>query len=498
VIETVPLQSLTREERRFVQINDDPNLMAEHYPWLAPVLPGPPAGPTPVFSPVPTGPPGSVDVARTGGAPFIFSLNDGRSFAPPGKQPEIIDAFTLGVLPPGLSCGQSSGWEKDMDPARRRAAMELEFERLGYTVHSAPFWSWVDRFKPAVADVANIQNTPFQEFRRTNFLNCFKNFQRGNLQEMVHPGGATVHQVTKFSCGNRHCFWCGPRKRRSLAADYTRVIEECRDKFGLKKTWSFVFTVPESLEKSIGSRVVELRQGINKILKKAFGVKSRDALGMIITSHPVGSSDLMRDRFHFHVLVVPLVFKGTKLILSSRLDSINIPALRAAWFKVLGGSVQPINPEVKWHATDSEGSMARISHRLRYDLRSFAEDVESSIVGRAGDWSALVLKCSSGDEMYWRSVSFQDLATRWVWLRKNNKIQPYGFLNRLSALQEAGVFSVPEPPELVPVSDPVECSIEIVRRHVWDKKLGKLVWERKEFCHTESGSLEIGVNAHWA
>lgn len=470
----VSYQDLDQDQRRHLAAANNPSLMARYFPEFLP---------------------GSAS-AGTGTAPS-FSLNNDSSFAPPPEKTVIPRDPTYPKFLVSDTFGLDRELPADLPADKKRAWLDTLLEGFGRYDFQFSYWAYQKKFISLVADFANIADTPFTPFRRSNFDACCSPFQRGQVHSLETDSDDPDLRVQKFSCGNKYCPWCGTKRRRSLAADYVSVAKECAVKYGMKRAWSLVFTLPETIENDLWERLVELRGGLAKLVKKAFGVKTRDNLGILIVSHPSGGSDIMRPRLHFHVMVFPLVFKNGSAPRFLDRSLLDLKFLRAGWAGLIGGGADPIQPEVKFFNLESEDDFAKIGHRLRYDLRSFALDFENAPVYHDGDLSEVILKCQKGSLLFWRKTDIEALAAAYVRYISRNTVQPYGWLQKIEKWRAEGYFdpvAVSDTP--VPVES-FECRIELVRKKAFSPDRGRVIWIKEEYCHFNGKRLLIGTEIPW-
>lgn len=468
------VQKLTYEQKALVRLAGDPLALARVHPRAAGFPSGPPEE-----------------------SPLLFSLIDDPSFAPPDKSLEIIADFSGGFnalddtfgLEENLGAGLGSDVKRNFLRDFLKSQARNDFENS--------YFAFQKIFLPAVADFAGIENTNFQPFRRDNILSCYKAFQYGQVESLAFPNSDPVQKVLKKNCGNKYCPWCGSRRRKRLAAEYMAVVDDCVELHGLKKTWSLVFTLPENRERMLHEDAVKMRPVIAKIVRKAFGCKTRDNIGMAITIHPVGSSDIMRPRVHFHVLVIPLVFDKSGVSSSRDVFILSPSALQSAWKEALGGVDEVIPPEVSFFQVSTATGSAQFAKRLEYDFRSFSIDFDNAVLLSSRFAGDVILKCSRSGSIFWRCLPIEDIASQWCRAVDLNRVQPYGWLQKVEKYRELGAF----PP--LPVADPgvvvasVPCVIQFVREKIWDIKKKKMVWVRVEFCHFEGKHLKIGPDISW-
>jgi hypothetical protein len=421
-----------------------------------------------------------------------FSLNNDRSFAPP-KEPTVIPRnFHAAAYQNGDTFGHDSGWPSQLDPQSKRSLLKSYLSDFGFEKFSFHYWNFIDAFKYEVSISGLIKNSEWQPFKSFNFMNCYKRIQKGNLLVYETNEASDLFKVQKMSCGIKYCPWCTTKKRSSIAAEYTSVAKDAFQRYGMEKVWSFVFTLPESLENQLWSDHVKIRNKIVKIVKKTFKVKSRENLGILIAEHPVGSTDIIRKRLHFHALVFPLVMSektGTQYI---KKESIDLVRLKNAWLDALDYTGPIANPQVKWYDLTSPENLAKIGHRIKYDLRSFAESFENSVVVHSDKLDLVVLKADQQGLLGWRVYKLSDYADHYVWCLDHSFIQPYGWLQKIKHWKEVGMLTSKDEGIQAQPYKIDTCEIELIRHRTYSAKMQRVVWIRKEFCYYMGIRYEIG------
>jgi hypothetical protein len=470
-----PAPDLTYEQKALVRLAADPLGLARVYPRLCGYPSGPPEE-----------------------SPLLFSLKDDSSFAPTEKTADFIYDLSGGLNALDDIIGLGEGFGPGLGADVKRNLLQSILKESGRPDFSNRFFDFHKYFIKAVADFAAVENTSFQPFRRTNLESCYNPFQYGSVDDFIFADADPVRRVVKKNCGNKYCPWCGSRRRKRLAADYMAVIDDCVVNHGLKKTWSLVFSLPEEMERMLLSDAVALRPKIAKLIRNVFECRSRDNLGIIITIHPVGSSDLMRPRLHFHAVVVPLVIDKSGLVSSRDLFSLPVLALQRAWKDLLGGQFEVIPPEAAFYQVDHAKGAAQFHHRLLYDLRSFSVDFENSVLLSSKASGEVILKCTRSGSIFWRCLPIEEIAAAWCRCVDANRVQPFGWLKKVEKLRELEILSPLPVVDAGIVVASAPCVIEIVRRREYDPMKKKMVWVRAEFCHIDGMRLKIGDEIEWA
>ena len=431
------------------------------------------------------------------GYPDPFSLNNDRYYAPPEEIADIIKYIHLPEGELDRQNGHEAFFPVASPPDQKRSLLNELITRNGFKKFVFSFWQLQHILRSAIAEYAGITNTDFQPFRGYNFLNCFKKYNSGQILTFENESGAQEQLVQKMYCGNKYCSLCTTKKRSGIAAEYTALAKEAHLKYGMKKVWSFVFTLPANLEGSLFDESKKIRKEINALLKKTFNVRSRDNLGVIISTHPVGDDDIFRDRLHFHAIVFPLWINKSDQVGTIDREKIDLPKLKAGWAKILPAGSEPINPQVKYIELSSGSGFKNLGHMIKYTVRSFAQTVENSVVKHSSDCSALAIKADHDNVTDWRIVPVAQFAERYIWIIDQNTIQPYGWLRNIKKWRKNKIFAdVPVPAGRIPVRVD-ECIIEYKRFKQYSKQLKKIVWVRKDYCYLLGVKYEIGKDIQY-
>jgi len=431
------------------------------------------------------------------GYPDPFSLNNDRCFAPPEEIADIIKFIHLPAGELERQNGQNGFFPVTSSPDKKRSLLNELISRNGFKKFSYSFWHLQNILRHAIAEYAGITNTDFQPFRGYNFLNCFKKYTPAHVMTFESSHGTEERFVKKMYCGNKYCSLCTTKKRSGIAAEYTALAKEAHQKYGMKKVWSFVFTLPADLEESLFDESKRIRKEINNLLKKTFNVRTRDNLGVIISTHPVGDNDIFRKRLHFHAIVFPLWINNLDQVGTIDREKIDLPKLKKGWQKILPAGADPINPQVKFIELSSGSGFKNLGHMIKYTVRSFAQTVENSVVKHSSDCSALAIKADHDNITDWRILPVAQFAENYIWILEQNTIQPYGWLRNIKKWRKNGIFEeTPEPIARIPVRVE-ECIIEFKRFKQFSQTLKKIVWIRKDYCYILGVKYEIGKDIQY-
>ncbi len=358
-------------------------------------------------------------------------------------------------------------------------------------------WKWVESFKEKVIETVDIKDNDFNPFRVFNFKMC--GGKRSWGREIVYK---KKNVVVSFSCGESCCPFCSEKSKQKTALKYVDRFMNASMVHGIKRFWTFVITLPEEIEAMIpkGSEFrKEFMKEIKKLIRKIFALKTEDGLCAYANIHPVGDSNLFRDRFHVHVGVLPLAVRRKNK--KPELFKCDVDGLIQTTFvleqleKILS-QLFPITSRGKaqFHAQyiplDKPYSEAKLAHRLKYDLRGFGKDVIQSPIFYNPDNDFVVL--NAGERGY-GVYSVEQVARRWAWIRSQRDLRTWGLLNQWNKYVDLlGVEFVEDPePEIL------EERMVIVKRRYgreWDHKARRVRWvvEKRAF-REDTGEEILGV-----
>ncbi|MEZ7197746.1 hypothetical protein [Pseudodesulfovibrio karagichevae] len=341
-------------------------------------------------------------------------------------------------------------------------------------------WAIREAFKQAICKVEGIENDdPYRN--RDEFLSCGSRKSWGTLVQ--YKDAPPV--VSPFSCGKTPCPRCYDRGKERTTKDIQSFMQGSAKALGISSFIRIVFTLPEPVEaiptKGSNERTL-LCDGLQKLTRKACGLRLRDGLAAYCSVHAVGSRDLYKDRFHFHVGLIPIasVRKKNGETVVQHCDPGRIPHdwIKARWLQILQ-KVFPTHdledtPVV--HLTVDHFDQPRISgilgHHLKYDGRGFGNDFLKAPLAFDPATSRVVIEAEQGG---FHITTMEQLARRWKWVRGERDYRTWGILSqRKKYAPIIGVEHVVEPePEIE-----TEERVTVVRKFgkVWDKKKG-IVWK---------------------
>lgn len=359
------------------------------------------------------------------------------------------------------------------------------------------WWPWFHELKSALGDLNGITSNNFNPYRDFNFQHCGAKKSWGT--EVVYADG-DVH-ATVFSCGETACPSCYDRGKQQTAERYLNKVLALAEVWGLTRLQVPVFTLPECVEalapKGSDNRKA-VSKGINIILRKHAGFKTRDAVFAYQAVHAVGDSDLMRDRTHFHCGLLPIAARRTngkvEIVVNRDLLMLDADAVRADYqellTKIFGDAVDgKAQVNLRWIPLDRKNTVRALAHRLKYDLRGFGKDVMRAPVLYNPETRHAVL--TQGKKGGYAVYSVDQVAARWDWVRGQRDLRAFGLLHDWNKYaDQLGVEWVEDPePEVAAEND-----ITVVRTcgRAWvpgdGKKKGGVKWMNLKQGVREDGS----------
>lgn len=425
---------------------------------------------------------------------------------------------------------------------KRDYLQHLAKNMLGQDFASVKPFTVVGRLNQAIIEAGKVVDSNFQPYREHNFSKCYSPMQDGQLLR-DSKGRAFVQ---KYSCGEKYCLWCRQKPRNLMASRYFDTFKHLHETYGAHKVWRLQFTLPAHLSDRLytePSLIKDVRAGIHGVLRDAFGVGSRDNIALAVACHPAGDSDLFKHHFHFHATCSPVIMSKDAAPRYIDAKRLNRRLLQDRWLchlqATFGDPTLTVNPpqisfhdfsaaeaiekaQSKWQGMQRkerakevtklrDKAVAELRHGLRYDLRTFGQDFEDAVIGRIGN--LYVAKCKEIaifedsqtedfavrrdvlDRLYWRVMSIDDIAARWIEYCRFNDIETYGWLKNSSKWAKLGYLPLDldaqeEPEE---ASSQETCKIKMVRGKEWDNKRKKMVRRRENWCITLDGRrMQIG------
>ena len=375
-------------------------------------------------------------------------------------------------------------------------------------------WDFIELWKKRAPDVFNLESYDGKLYRQEIYNQCYAEFSEGYV-EILDDGSARGRK--SFLCNEPGCLYCDQKKRGALAREWIEIVQRVVNfNPGFPGLLSLVFTLPEEIEADpVQDPKLEtaLKKAVQNTVRWIFGRKSRSNIFLRLSIHPVGDRDLYRDRWHVHVNVIPAeVQNGQFFWLSPRWPwgALDYGAIGEEWNshlqEIFGRELEAINPQVSFIRFPQEGEYdhqkqfidevqkfwGRFSHRFRYDIRSFAGDIEKAVLRTEFDQEKIILKAENAAGIYWRMVDPVDLIARYQFIRAQNLQQVLGWGRALKKYEmilfgepykseiEEGEEGDPEAPAVVAVVD-AEC--EMVLGRYWDATEKKVKFVRSLIFH---------------
>ncbi|MBA7519577.1 hypothetical protein ES705_11656 [subsurface metagenome] len=365
---------------------------------------------------------------------------------------------------------------------------------------SNEIWDHKATFKKAV--LYGIHNTDHNPYATYNFKNCDWSHTNGTIHQSL-KGDKTYRE--KMSCGEKLCLRCDHNKRKRKAA---KAVSELKALFhgnpGAPGIMFITFTLPEQIEKKPlqdPEQEKSLKNKICKIIKELFGVKTRSNIGLRLAVHSVGSSDVMRDRWHCHVEIIPgevvkkngaFIFRWLtpKMLREGTINNwiIDLVWLRDRWKQELEdfyNGDEVANPQVEFLEYDPDKRKQKrywqkVGHRLSYNLRSFARDFENRFLRSKFDQELMILSGSRGDIGYWYKLTAYEVVERFAEVRKKTLFRKRGFLSCMAKYKDAIILIYPKEESIDDCYDPVAAEIYSIYKKEYDDKQKKWLTIRKE------------------
>lgn len=387
------------------------------------------------------------------------------------------------------------------------------------------YWDKIAIYNKMCLKSHYVENTSFDTFKEYNFSRCNNVTSKGT----VYVKKSDPYEIlpVKMSCGEKVCLECNNKKRKYLgyehARDWIQIINAHEQDF--RGSLHIVATLPESIE-GLPLQDVEIEKklvkGLQNIVRKIFGRKSRSNIAINCAVHPVGDNDLFRDRWHIHFDILPFEIVGdqffwlqpdtSKTTKDHHFKSwkIDLGWLRDCWTKVIrdttgykGAVANPQIDFIPFNPSKKDKFFKKIVHRLKYDLRSFANDLTSRIRRVSEDGETFILSAKRGiyngfgDRVYydfWLDVPFHTLIQRFLWIRSHNKVRARGaFQNKKRYRDILGLI----PEEAVDLDDYNSCSADVAihREMVFNPDTNKIEFEHDYYFEYQCPVL--GKRAIW-
>lgn len=339
---------------------------------------------------------------------------------------------------------------------------------------SSSVWAFKELFRETLAKMALIENDLFSD-RKSHFFHCEKPVQAGKVG-LRKSDGSPVY-TKRMRCYDPVCPDCRDFDREKQAGELVRLTDLIlRNHTGCSRVFRFQFTIPaeiESLPFSDKALQAKLLNGVQCVLRKAFGFSYRSNLAIFMNVHPVGDSDVMRDRWHVHVYVIPCEISEGRLTWS-KVTWFDPKELQRMWSEVVGSHVIP--PQISYVDVSKEGWKGRLYEKLRYDLRGFGADLEKSVIATNKGAHLVGVHCPEGIRVLHGMV----ISDRYLRIRKRNQVGSRGFLKCIDRYSEVLGFCRQDlelKKDLVDQDDIIEVDAEVnlYRKSGYTRKGGRFL-----------------------
>ena len=356
-------------------------------------------------------------------------------------------------------------------------------------------WRWRAVFREEIQTIEGIEDNDFKPFRKHNFRRCGSKWSTGKLTTYKNKQKV----LTTTSCGESHCTKCGDASKKRTSDRWGDISLSLANSQSIERFWFFVVTFPRALEASIpkGSTVRnQFMNGLCKWVRRLFGLRAKDGLFHYANIHPVGDSDIMRDRFHVHIGVLPIAgrrVKGTTQYIHCDVDGLIDTSEALVGLEKLLSSVFPLVQRGKaqfkaeYIPMHTKATEPRIRHRLGYDLRGFGKDVELSPLFFNEANKLVILRAGEGG---YGVYTAQQIAYRWRWIRSQRDCRSYGLLKQWENHFEAlGVENIKDPEPEIEKEELVV--VKRIYGRQWNPKTKQVRWVNEKRAYWKKSGKEI-------
>jgi hypothetical protein len=423
-----------------------------------------------------------------------FNLKNGVSVCtPPSNQPPGGgDSPPLRPWPFGIEAP---------DPSRPHAKRdwlksELAEKHPGVKWHSLSkrgFWKWREAFRGAIRELEGIEDNAFKA-RAINFMTCRARASNGALLHFADG----EKRIAPYTCGETACPLCNDREREKTSRDLTGFASAVAKAQGIKRFWRPVFTLPDEVADQIPHGSPErkaLLLGLKVLLRKVFGLKTRDLLAMYANIHAVGDNDLLKTRFHIHTGILPIAIrthrksgeKWQEVVQCDPDGLLDRKAIENAWRELLESvfnmPFKTVVVHLQYVDLTAKRAAGKLTHAIKYDLRGFGKEFEKAPLRFAPATSQVVLSAENGG---YHVITVQQLAERWQWLRKQRDMRTWGIFDQRSRYADLLLVDFVEEPEPEVLEEEV---VTITRRvgRAWVN--GKPRWINEKSAVRENGEI---------
>jgi hypothetical protein len=335
--------------------------------------------------------------------------------------------------------------------------------------YSSYFWDFITKWKEETGQDINQLNLG-------QYIDCYSPNGSGTIAIME----SGEHIPVRMVCNETICLLCESRKRRRLA--YQKV-EELKPLFQTGKLPGIAFcvaTLPEEIEDR-DDIIKDLVDNAQNMFRELYGLDKRSNIYIRCAVHPVGHSDFYRTRFHLHLSIIPVEISMDGIINQVEFphnhEKANTNILRKLWGKCLKPYINIDMPVFKYEWIDYEETdyfYSKLGHRYIYDYRSFAHDIEISVLRINKQTGETILKCKRDWLHFWRKVDIADLVDRYKYIRKQNKIYQKGWGMRLKKIIKSLNLDDQEK-SCDRVITTIHADVTIIRKKEWSKVLKRIV-----------------------
>lgn len=392
---------------------------------------------------------------------------------------------------------QSPAFEKHQNRKQLLSLLKNQYPNTNWQslgIKSKGYWGFKASMRTRIRELANVKNNDFNPFREHNFIRCGARKGGGFLHG--YADGSLRLQVATCS-ETTACPECADAKAKEIARKTFEYLQAIAEANNLKRMWFFVFTLPERHEdkpkKGTETRK-KLLNGLKKVLRVAFGLKTRDLLASYCSVHAVGDSDLFRTRNHFHIGVLPCAIHRKKGGIHEyrNVDPkglVDLDNIRKLWVKACceaGIYTKLEESNFKAEYVEIPDQWGKMRHRINYDLRGFGSDfMQSAIYHSSG------MACLESAKNSYQVKTIEDIAKRWLWVRKQRDYRPWGLLAKKDTY--ANLLNIEKildiPPEQESVKD-VIVQRDIGRAYSVEKK--RVEWQEITVVTDSSGNIISG------
>lgn len=358
------------------------------------------------------------------------------------------------------------------------------------------YFHFQSALKRSIIEVLDVKNVPLEEipagkskraaYKEANLMRCFTKKEHANM---------TVYEdeerhVTGYSCKEKYCTCCADqsafRTTKKLVQYLTGVIEATN----AQAFHRFVFTLPKEVERDIpkGSALrKQYKKKIERLIYRTFGLNYRDhKLSIYMSFHRSGDKDPMRDRYHLHVGVLANFAvkkankkKGTKqelmlLDTPKQLPADQLQLLHQRYVEKLNEVFEPKTPftqavlNVSYVdlTTKPEEWQAKLTHRIKYDMRAFGKDFREHALYWSPSTNLVVVRAGETEAFGYRVVHMDAYAKRWGEIKDSREFSTHGLLR---GREKNGEFL-----GIQEFADEIPAEIDVVRVEV-ERKRGRVI-----------------------